>query len=182
MNRCDDDEKKNEKKSYKNVFKIFFSTIIIKIIIVIIIIIIIIEKNECAKYVDYFENFDCLSVCSVEFFDSLSILKKEEWNEDLKSHYENNLKEKLMCVVCFFVEFSMLENVHFDCEFCDSTLILFFAFCAWFDCLVCCFFCFIKLCRWKSIVVYAFFLTREKRIESWKKNYFHFLLFYFLLR
>ncbi len=29
-----------------------------------------------------------------------------------------------MCVVCSFVEFFVLENVHFDCEFCDSFLIL----------------------------------------------------------
>ncbi len=29
-----------------------------------------------------------------------------------------------MCVVCFFAEFSVLENVHFDYEFCDSILIL----------------------------------------------------------
>ncbi len=29
-----------------------------------------------------------------------------------------------MCVVCLFAEFSVLENVHFDCEFCDSILIL----------------------------------------------------------
>ncbi len=28
-----------------------------------------------------------------------------------------------MCVVCFFAEFSVFENVHFDCEFCDSILI-----------------------------------------------------------
>ncbi len=29
-----------------------------------------------------------------------------------------------MCVVCFFAEFSVSKNVHFDCEFCDSILIL----------------------------------------------------------
>ncbi len=29
-----------------------------------------------------------------------------------------------MCVVCLFAEFFVLENVHFDCEFCDSILIL----------------------------------------------------------
>jgi hypothetical protein len=28
-----------------------------------------------------------------------------------------------VCVVCFFAEFSVLENVHANCEFCDSTLI-----------------------------------------------------------
>jgi hypothetical protein len=125
VNQYDDDEKKNEKKkNYKNVFEIFLSTTIIEIIIVIIIIIIILKKNECANYVDHFENFDCLSVCSVEFFDSLSFLKKEEWKKNLESVCEKNLKEKFMCVVCFFAEFSMLENVHFDCEFCDSILIL----------------------------------------------------------
>jgi hypothetical protein len=30
-----------------------------------------------------------------------------------------------MYVVCFFAEFFVFENVHFDCEFCDSILILF---------------------------------------------------------
>jgi hypothetical protein len=29
-----------------------------------------------------------------------------------------------VCVVCFFAEFSVPKNVHFDCEFCDSILIL----------------------------------------------------------
>ncbi len=29
-----------------------------------------------------------------------------------------------MCVVYFFVEFALSKDVHFDCEFCDSTLIL----------------------------------------------------------
>ncbi len=33
-----------------------------------------------------------------------------------------------MCVVCLFAEFSVFENVHFDCEFCDSILILFLLF------------------------------------------------------
>ncbi len=37
---------------------------------------------------------------------------------------EEDLREEFVCVVCFFVEFSVLENVHFDCEFCDSILIL----------------------------------------------------------
>jgi hypothetical protein len=78
VNQCDDDEKKSEKKkNYKSVFEIFLSTIIIEVIIIIIIIIII-EKNECANYVDHFENFDCLSVYSVEFFDSLSSLEEEK--------------------------------------------------------------------------------------------------------
>jgi hypothetical protein len=79
VNQCDDDEKKSEKEeNYKSVFEIFLSTTIIEIIIVIIIIIIIIEKNECADYVDHLKNFDCLFVCSVEFFDTLSSLEKEE--------------------------------------------------------------------------------------------------------
>jgi hypothetical protein len=29
-----------------------------------------------------------------------------------------------VCVACSFAEFSVSENVHFDCEFCDSSLIL----------------------------------------------------------
>jgi hypothetical protein len=78
VNQCDDDERKNEKeKNYKSASEIFLSTTIIEVIIIIIIIIII-EKDECADYVDHFENFDCLFVCSVEFFDSLSSLEEEE--------------------------------------------------------------------------------------------------------
>jgi hypothetical protein len=30
-----------------------------------------------------------------------------------------------VCVVCLFVEFAVFENVHSDCEFCDSILICF---------------------------------------------------------
>jgi hypothetical protein len=79
VNQCDDDEKKSEKeKNYKSFSETFLSTTIIEVIIAIIIIIIIIEKNECADYVDHFENFDCLFVCSVEFFDSLSSLEEKE--------------------------------------------------------------------------------------------------------
>jgi hypothetical protein len=37
---------------------------------------------------------------------------------------EENLKEEFVCVICFFAEFVVFENVHFDCEFCDSILIL----------------------------------------------------------
>jgi hypothetical protein len=35
-----------------------------------------------------------------------------------------------VCAVCFFAEFALSKDIHFDCEFCDSTLILsrFFAF------------------------------------------------------
>ncbi len=29
-----------------------------------------------------------------------------------------------MCAVCFFAEFALSKDIHFDCEFCDSTLIL----------------------------------------------------------
>jgi hypothetical protein len=125
VNQCDDDEKKSEKKeNYKSAFEIFLSTTIIEVIIVIIIIIIIIiEKNEYEEYVDHFENFDCLFVCSVEFLDFLSSLKEEKWNEKLMFVCEESLKEKFVCVVCFFAEFVVLENVHSNCEFCDSTLI-----------------------------------------------------------
>jgi hypothetical protein len=71
MNQCDDDEKESEKeKNYKSVSEILLSTTIIAAIIIIIIII---EKD-----VDFCENFDCLSICSVEFFDSLSFLREED--------------------------------------------------------------------------------------------------------
>jgi hypothetical protein len=33
-----------------------------------------------------------------------------------------------VCAVCSFAEFSVSKNVHFDCEFCDSILILFLLF------------------------------------------------------
>jgi hypothetical protein len=128
MSRCDDDEKKNEKKEdYKSVFEIFLSTTIIAIVIIIfiiiIIVIVIIEKDEYKNYVEHFENFDYLFVCSVEFFDSLSSFDEEKWDEDLEFVCEKNLRKELVCVVCLFAEFSVLENVHFDCEFCDSILI-----------------------------------------------------------
>jgi hypothetical protein len=29
-----------------------------------------------------------------------------------------------VCAVCFFAEFALSKDIHFDCEFCDSTLIL----------------------------------------------------------
>jgi hypothetical protein len=70
MNQCDDDEKESEKeKDYKSVFEISLSTTIIAAIIIIIII----EKD-----VDFCEDFDCLFICSVEFFDSLSSLREED--------------------------------------------------------------------------------------------------------
>ncbi len=117
MNQCDDDEKENEKeKDYKNASEIFLSTTIIAVIIIIIII----EKN-----VDFCEDFDCLSICSVEFFDSLSSLREKDWEEISKFDFEKNLKEEFVCVACSFAEFSVFENAHFDCEFCDSFLILF---------------------------------------------------------
>jgi hypothetical protein len=34
------------------------------------------------------------------------------------------LKKKFVCAVCFFAEFALSKDIHFDCEFCDSTLIL----------------------------------------------------------
>ncbi len=122
VNQCDDDEKKSEKeKSYKSAFEIFFSTTIIEVIIVIIIIIIIIiiEKN-----VDFCEDFDILFICFVEFFSSVSSLEEEDWEEISKFEFEESLKEKFVCAVCFFAEFALSKDIHFDCEFCDSTLIL----------------------------------------------------------
>ncbi len=129
MNQCDNDEKKKRKEEdYKSVFEIFLSTTIIAIIIIIIIIIniiviIIIEKNEYENCVNHLEDFDTLFICFVEFFASVSSLKKEDWEEVSKFECEENLKKEFVCVVCFFAEFSVLENVHFDCEFCDSILI-----------------------------------------------------------
>ncbi len=132
MNQCDDDEKKSEKeKKYKSVFKISFSTTIIAVIIIIIIIvniiviIIIIEENEYENCVNHLEDFDILFICFVEFFASVSSLKKEDWKEVLKFECEEDLKEKFVCVVCFFAEFLVSKDAHSDCEFCDSILILF---------------------------------------------------------
>jgi hypothetical protein len=120
--------KKDEKKeNYKNVFKTFFSTTIIEIIIIVIIIIIIfiiIKKNEYQNCVNYFEDFDILFIYFVEFFASVSSLKEEDWEKISKSEIEKCLCEKFVCVVYLFVKFSVSKNVHFDCEFCDSILIL----------------------------------------------------------
>jgi c-di-AMP phosphodiesterase-like protein len=109
-----------KKQNYKNVFKIFLLIIIIIIIIIIIniIIIIIIEKN-----VYYCEDFDISFFCFVEFFAFVLFLKEKDWKKISKSDFEENLKKKFMCVVYFFAEFSVFENVSFDCEFCNSILI-----------------------------------------------------------
>jgi hypothetical protein len=60
----------------------------------------------------------------VEFFVFVSSLKKKDWKEISKSEVEKCLNEIFVCAVCSFVEFSVSKNVHFDCEFCDSILIL----------------------------------------------------------
>jgi hypothetical protein len=64
----------------------------------------------------------------VEFFASVSWLKKEDWKKISKFECEKDLREEFVCVVCLFAEFFVLENVHFDCEFYDSILILFLLF------------------------------------------------------
>jgi hypothetical protein len=70
MNQCDDDEKESEKEEdYKSASEILLSTTIIAAIIIIIII----EKD-----VDFCEDLNCLSICIVEFFDSLSSLREED--------------------------------------------------------------------------------------------------------
>ncbi len=45
-------------------------------------------------------------------------------------NFEKDLQKEFMCVVCFFAEFVVFENVDSDYEFCDSILIFFrfFAF------------------------------------------------------
>jgi hypothetical protein len=65
-----------------------------------------------------------LFICSVEFFASVSSLEKEDWEKVSEFECEEDLKEEFVCVVCLFAEFFVFENVHFDCEFCDSILIL----------------------------------------------------------
>jgi hypothetical protein len=105
-----------KKKEYKSVFEIFLSTAIIAIIIVIIFIII--EKN-----VDFCEKFDILFIYFVEFFAFVSFLKEEDWKEISESEFEESLREKFVCAVCLFAEFALSKDIHFDCEFYDSTLI-----------------------------------------------------------
>jgi hypothetical protein len=81
MNQCNDNEKERRKEEdYKNVFEILLSTAIIAVIIIIIIIIniIVIEKNEYENCVNHLEDFDILFICFVEFFASVSSLKKED--------------------------------------------------------------------------------------------------------
>jgi hypothetical protein len=65
-----------------------------------------------------------LFIYFVESFASVSSLRKKDWEEVSEFECEKNLKKEFVCVVCFFAEFSVFENVHFDCEFCDSILIL----------------------------------------------------------
>jgi hypothetical protein len=66
-----------------------------------------------------------LFICFAEFFAFVSFLKEEDWEEISKSEFENILRKKFVCAVCFFAEFALSKNIHFDCEFCDSTLIFF---------------------------------------------------------
>jgi hypothetical protein len=66
-----------------------------------------------------------LFVYFVEFFAFVSFLKEKDWKKISKLDFKKNLKKKFVCVVCLFVEFVVFENVHSDCEFCDSTLIFF---------------------------------------------------------
>ncbi len=121
VNQCGGDEKKSEKeKNYKSVLEISLSTTIIEAIIIITIIA---EKDEYEDCAHHREDFDCLSICFVEFFDSLSFLREEDWKEISEFDFEKNLREEFVCVACSFAEFSVFENVHFDCEFCDSFLI-----------------------------------------------------------
>ncbi len=116
-------KKRRKKKDYKNVFEISLSTSIIAIIIIIVFIIIIIIIIIIEKNVDFCEEFDILFICFVEFFAFVSFLKEEDWKEISESEFEKNLKEKFVCAVCFFAEFALSKDIHFDCEFCDSTLI-----------------------------------------------------------
>jgi hypothetical protein len=71
-----------------------------------------------------------LFICFVEFFSSVSSLEEEDWKKISKFEFEKSLREKFVCAVCLFAEFVLSKNIHFDCEFCDSTLILsrFFVF------------------------------------------------------
>jgi hypothetical protein len=64
-----------------------------------------------------------LFICFVEFFSSVSFLEEEDWKKISKLEIEKNLKEKFVCAVCFFAEFALSKDIHFECEFCDSTLI-----------------------------------------------------------
>jgi hypothetical protein len=66
-----------------------------------------------------------LFIYFVEFFAFVSSLKKEDSKEVSKLECEKDLREKFVCVVCFFVEFSVSKDLHSDCELCDSTAILF---------------------------------------------------------
>jgi hypothetical protein len=81
-----------------------------------------------------------------------------------------------VCVVCFFVVFSVFENVYFDCEFCDSILILFLL--SMFE--------FVTFSIFSSILknlanenqsFMSFSLVKKKRIWDWKRNRFYFLFF-----
>ncbi len=173
VNQCDDDEKKNEKeKNYKSVFKISLSTTIIEIIIVIIIIIIIIIK----KNVNFYEDFDILFICFVEFFSSVSSLEEEDWKEISKFEFEESLREKFVCAVCFFAEFVLSKNIHFDCKFCDSILIFFrfsvFEFVAFLI-----FFSILKNLANENQSSVSFLSMKKKKIEIEKKIVFIFCSF-----
>ncbi len=64
-------------------------------------------------------------ICFVEFFSSVSSLEEKDWEKISESEFKKNLKKKFVCAVYFFAEFTLSKDIHFDCEFCDSTLIFF---------------------------------------------------------
>jgi hypothetical protein len=54
------------------------------------------------------------------------------WKKKIEKRYQNSILKRIWkknsYVVCFFAEFFVSKNVYFDCEFCDSILILFLLF------------------------------------------------------
>jgi hypothetical protein len=117
-----------------------------------------------------------LFICFVEFFVSVSSLKKEDWEEVSEFECEKDLKEEFMCVVCLFAEFFMLENIHFDCEFCDSIKILSLLF--MFESVASSiFFSTLKNFASENQSFVSFFLMKKKESEIEKKIVFIFCSF-----
>jgi hypothetical protein len=62
------------------------------------------------------------SIYFIEFFNSLSFLKKEDWKKISKLVFEKNLKKKFVNVVYFFAKIIVLKENYFNYKFCDSIL------------------------------------------------------------
>jgi hypothetical protein len=115
-----------------------------------------------------------LFICFVEFFVSVSSLKKEDWEKVSEFECEKDFEWRIrVCRLSFRWVFCVRERsfrlwiLWFDF---DS----FFAVCVWICCVFDFFFDFRKFREWESIVCVVL-SSEKKRIWDWKRNFFYFV-------